>query len=597
MVSTVDIERAGDGFINVRSVLSDAPRYDDYGRYIADMSMFTKMNNRSPDWRRAQKIYIEFDQKTNYRNNLNLLNSIVRTGYNGDFLDRIEFQKSQISDNLYVADVSHFSDYHADQGVGVEGGLPFNARIKIWIDYDEMYAYKGHRNFLKIPYKNDFVIEMTIHPNANGWLRCVDQTFSIMQCAGRNILLRSSNYGPGGSRYLALGFPDHYSNGGPVFILGDEFALMFSIKIPCSFKRDPATDKIIGLEIGDIEWWFHSQWHGQTSPVYHLPGPYTITDPYNKYHISVLDHFYGEVESLAILEGNEYQDLIKYVEVPLKGVAPSGVDDTDWWNKLGYTLEHGNAESDQLLTKIGATGVTVPDYLYSVPSTSEHHPNWAELNEFIMTHIPQYDSDSEYRKGSLVRDFYNYRIGSASSFLTWCFFECRGTGRWSVSDYFQGDNLVGNVVSMIRDYETNELHALVSPDRAGLRKDGKILEYLLTNEKVIPIASTLMADRLDNLKYGQVGYNENGKFELLSVHKGNWEYDFRNILQRKDRPKRLAIPSKMRYVNGKPIYGCNKVWLSYCNFIEVASGRWEDGPIEPPPITIEEDSNALLLIS
>jgi len=157
---------------------------------------------------------------------------------------------------------------------------------------------------------------------------------------------------------------------------------------------------------------------------------------------------------------------------------------------------------------------------------------------------------------------------------------------------YLGDNLVGDVVSMIRDYETNELHALVSPDRAGLYKDGKILEFALGNTESQQIGATLDADHLNNLQFGQVGYNENGKFELLSIKKNNWEYDYRNILQRKDRRKVLLIPSKLFFVNNKPFLNSkNQYQFSTVGFVGSVFGKYspseDDGytivtPTTPP---------------
>lgn len=125
-----------------------------------------------------------------------------------------------------------------------------------------------------------------------------------------------------------------------------------------------------------------------------------------------------------------------------------------------------------------------------------------------------------------------------------------------------GDNIFGEPVAFIRDYETGRLHALVSPDRAVKQKDYRLKEYEITNEKAYPMLSTIPTNDLTNLKYGQIGYGENGKFELLNIHKDNWEYTYRNILQRKDRKKEPIVPVYMHYmtrnkgilmINGKPM--------------------------------------------
>jgi len=145
-------------------------------------------------------------------------------------------------------------------------------------------------------------------------------------------------------------------------------------------------------------------------------------------------------------------------------------------------------------------------------------------------------------------------------------------GQGVIDPNYFGDNMVGKVVSMIRDYETNELHAIVSPDRAGLFKDGKMREYVLEGNQSLPIATTMDATGLNNLSYGQIGYNENGKVELLNIHKDDHEYKYRNILKRKDRPKRLAIPSKLRFVNNKPFISSKGRQLSAVNFIEGSFG-------------------------
>lgn len=93
-----------------------------------------------------------------------------------------------------------------------------------------------------------------------------------------------------------------------------------------------------------------------------------------------------------------------------------------------------------------------------------------------------------------------------------------------------GDNVFGQVVSMIRDYETGVLHALVSPSSLGIIKNKGILEYEILENSCNFVR--YQTDKIFNdLKYGEFGFCENSVFILLCIKNKN--NDFINIFKRK----------------------------------------------------------------
>lgn len=77
-----------------------------------------------------------------------------------------------------------------------------------------------------------------------------------------------------------------------------------------------------------------------------------------------------------------------------------------------------------------------------------------------------------------------------------------------------GDNVYGNVVSMIRDHKTGELKALVSPSSNGILSNKGILEYNIT-ENTCSFNKYITDFPLNDLNYGELGFCENSAFTLI----------------------------------------------------------------------------------
>lgn len=93
-----------------------------------------------------------------------------------------------------------------------------------------------------------------------------------------------------------------------------------------------------------------------------------------------------------------------------------------------------------------------------------------------------------------------------------------------------GDNVYGDIVSIIRDYDSGVAHALISPSSTGILKDKGILEYeILENSSNFIRYQT---DKiLNDLKYGEIGFNENTVFKLICAY--NKDNTLINIFNRK----------------------------------------------------------------
>lgn len=95
---------------------------------------------------------------------------------------------------------------------------------------------------------------------------------------------------------------------------------------------------------------------------------------------------------------------------------------------------------------------------------------------------------------------------------------------------YLSDNVYGNVASLIRDYESGLLKAIVSPSSAGTMKDSGILEFSLSDTASV-LNKKWSTKIVNDLEFGEIGIAENSAFSIIAYKNKN--NDYVNIFKRK----------------------------------------------------------------